>query len=73
MFHKPNQSINRGCLWLNENRRTRFYAQMRLVRTFEQMLLDLFTKNELAGTTHTCIGRKRTQLGSSTLWIARGT
>ena len=63
MFHNPNQSINRGCLWLNESRPTRFYAQMRLVRTFEHMLLDLFTRNELAGTTHTYIGQEANAVG----------
>jgi TPP-dependent pyruvate/acetoin dehydrogenase alpha subunit len=36
----------------------RFYFQMRLIRTVEEMLLDLFTKGELFGTTHTCIGQE---------------
>jgi acetoin:2,6-dichlorophenolindophenol oxidoreductase subunit alpha len=63
VFHQPNQNINRGLLWLHEGRRIRFYAQMRLVRTFEQTLLDLFTRNELAGTTHTCIGQEANAVG----------
>lgn len=35
-----------------------YYKKMRLIRSFEEMLLDLFSKNEISGTTHTCIGQE---------------
>jgi TPP-dependent pyruvate/acetoin dehydrogenase alpha subunit len=36
----------------------RFYFQMRLIRELETLLLDLFSRNQLFGTTHTCIGQE---------------
>jgi len=41
----------------------RFYFQMHLIRTVEETLLDLFTKGELYGTTHTCIGQEADAVG----------
>ena len=35
-----------------------YYKKMKLIRSFEEMLLDLFSKNEISGTTHTCIGQE---------------
>lgn len=35
-----------------------FYHQMMLIRKTEEALLDLFSKNELFGTTHTCLGQE---------------
>ena len=34
------------------------YADMALIRRFEETLLDLFAAGKLAGTTHTCIGQE---------------
>ncbi|MGH3048656.1 MAG: thiamine pyrophosphate-dependent dehydrogenase E1 component subunit alpha, partial [Gaiellaceae bacterium] len=34
------------------------YARMFLIRRFEETLLDLFARGEMAGTTHTCIGQE---------------
>lgn len=36
----------------------RFYYQMLLVRLFEERVFELFTKGELFGTTHACIGQE---------------
>lgn len=41
----------------------RLYAQMRLIRTFEETLLALFAANELSGTTHTSIGQESNAVG----------
>lgn len=35
-----------------------YYFQMRLIRSFEEKLLDLFSKNLIHGTTHTYIGQE---------------
>ena len=40
-----------------------FYFQMRLIRVFERTLLDMFARNELFGTTHTCIGQEGNAVG----------
>jgi TPP-dependent pyruvate/acetoin dehydrogenase alpha subunit len=50
-------------LLLNHSQTNRFYFQMRLIRTVEETLLDLFTRNELFGTTHTCLGQEANAVG----------
>ncbi len=40
-----------------------FYFQMKLIRTVEEKLLDLFTRGELYGTTHTCMGQEANAVG----------
>lgn len=50
-------------LLLDHSHANRFYFQMRLIRTVEETLLDLFTRNELFGTTHTCIGQEANAVG----------
>lgn len=57
------QAIVYENLRLNAPQADRFYFQMRLIRTLEETLLDLFTKNELFGTTHTCIGQEADAVG----------
>ena len=39
------------------------YADMILIRRFEETLLDLFAAGKLAGTTHTCIGQEADAAG----------
>jgi TPP-dependent pyruvate/acetoin dehydrogenase alpha subunit len=39
------------------------YAQMVLIRRFEELLLDLFSAGKLAGTTHTYIGQEADAVG----------
>jgi TPP-dependent pyruvate/acetoin dehydrogenase alpha subunit len=39
------------------------YAQMFLIRRFEETLLDLFARGEMSGTTHTCIGQEADGVG----------
>ncbi|HKI90860.1 MAG TPA: thiamine pyrophosphate-dependent dehydrogenase E1 component subunit alpha [Gaiellaceae bacterium] len=39
------------------------YADMVLIRRFEETLLDLFAAGQLAGTTHTCIGQEADAAG----------
>lgn len=41
----------------------RFYAQMFLIRRFEETLLDMFSAGKLVGTTHTCIGQEANAVG----------
>ncbi len=41
-----------------KNKNELFYFEMKLIRCFEKKLLDLFVKNLLFGTTHTCIGQE---------------
>src|SRR5436190_7046592 len=41
----------------------RLYAQMFLIRRFEETLLDLFARGEISGTTHTCIGQEADAAG----------
>ena len=38
-----------------KNKNQSFYFEMKLIRTFEEKLLDLFEKNLIGGTTHTYI------------------
>ncbi len=42
----------------SEDRLTRDYLMMGLIRQFESRLLDLFSQGRLSGTTHTCIGQE---------------
>jgi TPP-dependent pyruvate/acetoin dehydrogenase alpha subunit len=39
------------------------YSQLFLIRRFEETLLDLFARGEMAGTTHTCIGQEADGVG----------
>lgn len=41
----------------------RFYLQMGVVRRFELTLLEMFSRNELFGTTHTCMGQEANAVG----------
>jgi TPP-dependent pyruvate/acetoin dehydrogenase alpha subunit len=41
----------------------RLYADMVLIRRFEETLLDLFAAGKVAGTTHTCIGQEADAVG----------
>ncbi|MGI9657399.1 MAG: thiamine pyrophosphate-dependent dehydrogenase E1 component subunit alpha [Gaiellaceae bacterium] len=41
----------------------RFYAQMFLIRRFEETLLEMFSEGKLVGTTHTCIGQEANAVG----------
>jgi TPP-dependent pyruvate/acetoin dehydrogenase alpha subunit len=40
-----------------------FYAQMYLIRRFEETLLEMFSAGRLVGTTHTCIGQEANAVG----------
>ncbi len=57
------QIINYANLGENMSRKEAMYFQMKLIRTFEETLLNLFTRNELAGTTHTCLGQEADAVG----------
>lgn len=54
----PLDLFNNDVLRLDLPVEDQLYTQMRLIRTFEEKLLDLFASNELFGTTHTCIGQE---------------
>ena len=41
----------------------RSYAQMFLIRRFEETLLEMFSLGKLVGTTHTCIGQEANAVG----------
>jgi len=41
----------------------RFYAEMYLIRRFEETLLEMFSAGKLVGTTHTCIGQEANAVG----------
>ena len=49
----------------------RLYAEMFLIRRFEETLLDLFSAGEIAGTTHTCIGQEADAVGVASCLDAR--
>jgi TPP-dependent pyruvate/acetoin dehydrogenase alpha subunit len=49
---------NHDILRLNYPQSHKFYFQMRMIRTVEEALLDLFSANEVFGTTHTCLGQE---------------
>lgn len=52
------QEIDTDVLGAELPRTDRFYRQLFLIRRFEQKLLELFTNNMLAGTTHTSMGQE---------------
>ncbi|MCK0143089.1 thiamine pyrophosphate-dependent dehydrogenase E1 component subunit alpha [Aliiroseovarius sp. F20344] len=52
------QNIDAEVLGAELPRTDRFYRQLVLIRRFEQKLLELFTNNLLAGTTHTSMGQE---------------
>lgn len=52
------QEIDTDVLGVELPRTDRFYRQLFLIRRFEQKLLELFTNNMLAGTTHTSMGQE---------------
>lgn len=35
-----------------------YYEKMKMIRMFENLVLELFSNNEISGTTHTCIGQE---------------
>lgn len=45
-------------LMLDAGQAERFYFQISLIRQFELKLLELFSKGEIFGTTHTCAGQE---------------
>jgi acetoin:2,6-dichlorophenolindophenol oxidoreductase subunit alpha len=47
----------------NGARPERLYADMVLIRRFEETLLDLFAAGKVSGTTHTCIGQEADAVG----------
>ncbi len=49
----------------------RRYAEMFLIRRFEETLLDLFGAGEISGTTHTCIGQEADAVGVAACLDAR--
>jgi acetoin:2,6-dichlorophenolindophenol oxidoreductase subunit alpha len=51
--------------WTERNgaRPERLYADMVLIRRFEETLLDLFAAGKVSGTTHTCIGQEADAVG----------
>lgn len=53
-----NKAFDSENLGLSLPQEERFYFQMRLIREFETTLLDLFSRNILFGTTHTCLGQE---------------
>ena len=42
---------------------TEFYKESLKIRYFENMLLDLFSKGLIKGTTHTCVGQENNAIG----------
>lgn len=52
------QEIDTDVLGVELPHTDRFYRQLYLIRRFEQKLLELFTNNMLAGTTHTSMGQE---------------
>ena len=57
------QGIHDDVLGLGLDQQDQFYRQLCLIRGFEQRLLDLFTRNLLFGTTHTCMGQEANAVG----------
>lgn len=57
------QSINYDTIGHALPERDRTYFQLRLIRRFEEHLLDLFSRNLLFGTTHTSIGQEANAVG----------
>ena len=48
---------------MNEDKYIHFFRQMYLIRKFEYLLLELFSKGEISGTTHTYIGQEAIAVG----------
>ncbi|MEJ2171008.1 MAG: thiamine pyrophosphate-dependent enzyme, partial [Desulfobacterales bacterium] len=48
---------------IDEKASNKFYYQMRLIRSVEERLLDLFSVGLLSGTVHTCIGQEASAVG----------
>jgi TPP-dependent pyruvate/acetoin dehydrogenase alpha subunit len=55
--------VDASTLGLDLPRAERIYRQMRLIRSFEENLLDLFSRNLLFGTTHTSMGQEANAVG----------
>ncbi len=41
-----------------------FYKKMKMIRSFEELILELFSQNEISGTTHTCLGQEAIAVAS---------
>ena len=57
------QAINYEVLSPDLPRNEQFYRLLKLIREFEQTLLDLFSKDLLSGTTHTSMGQEANAVG----------
>ncbi len=57
------QAINYEVLNPDLPRNEQFYRLLKLIREFEQTLLDLFSKDLLSGTTHTSMGQEANAVG----------
>jgi TPP-dependent pyruvate/acetoin dehydrogenase alpha subunit len=57
------QGINYSNIGIDLDPGSARYFQMKLIRIFEEELMDLFAKNELSGTTHTCMGQEGVAVG----------
>jgi len=55
--------MNLENLGVDLENKEQFYQQMCLVRTLENAILDLFSQNELTGTTHTYLGQEANAVG----------
>jgi TPP-dependent pyruvate/acetoin dehydrogenase alpha subunit len=59
----PNISVVDTKLATSRESANRIYAQMLLIRRVEETFLDLFSKGQLNGTVHTCIGQEACAVG----------
>ena len=57
------QKINSENIGIDLDATSAKYFQMKLIRTFEEELVDLFARHEISGTTHTCIGQEAIAVG----------
>lgn len=48
---------------MDQKRKHKFFKKMILIRAFETVALDLFSKGKIQGTTHTCIGQEANAVG----------
>ena len=52
---------------LPDEKLEQFYYQIKLVRSFEERLFELFGQGELFGTTHACIGQEADAVAVATI------
>ena len=63
-FHQNNrQNLNFSYSKMNKDKYIHFFRQMYLIRKFENLILDLFSKGEISGTTHTYMGQEAIAVG----------